>query len=275
MRVVIEVPGWQAVCFSAPVVETYRAGALARHPVGRQPRPRPVQGGRRPRRVRGPHGPLLRPRADRGRGPARPAGRLRRRQRLQVRGAVGVRARPVHAGRRRSTPSSARGCIEMAAGLLRANLDTPDAGHQHRQPRGSGRLRPLRQAVPALQHADRGRASTASRPASPTGARTASCSCRCPSPIPTSSTAARADEAGASGWRRRGRRDRDDEPRRPADAERADAPAASLGRPTAPTPASARARAGAPADLGRASRPASGALDPLLGAGLTGRRDRR
>ena len=33
MRVVIEVPGWQAVCFSAPVVETYRAGALSRHPV--------------------------------------------------------------------------------------------------------------------------------------------------------------------------------------------------------------------------------------------------
>src|SRR4051794_6236665 len=33
MRVVIEVPGWQAVCFSAPVVETYRAGALRRHPV--------------------------------------------------------------------------------------------------------------------------------------------------------------------------------------------------------------------------------------------------
>jgi endonuclease VIII len=33
MRVVIEVPGWQAVCFSAPVVETYRAGAFTRHPV--------------------------------------------------------------------------------------------------------------------------------------------------------------------------------------------------------------------------------------------------
>jgi endonuclease-8 len=33
MRVVIEVPGWQAVCFSAPVVETYRAGAFSRHPV--------------------------------------------------------------------------------------------------------------------------------------------------------------------------------------------------------------------------------------------------
>jgi endonuclease-8 len=33
MRVVIEVPGWQAVCFSAPVVETYRAGEFTRHPV--------------------------------------------------------------------------------------------------------------------------------------------------------------------------------------------------------------------------------------------------
>jgi endonuclease-8 len=32
MRVVIEVPGWQAVCFSAPVVETYRAGEFSRHP---------------------------------------------------------------------------------------------------------------------------------------------------------------------------------------------------------------------------------------------------
>jgi endonuclease-8 len=32
MRVVIEVPGWQAVCFSAPVVETFRAGEFTRHP---------------------------------------------------------------------------------------------------------------------------------------------------------------------------------------------------------------------------------------------------
>jgi len=32
MRVVIEVPGWQAVCFGAPLVETYRAKALSRHP---------------------------------------------------------------------------------------------------------------------------------------------------------------------------------------------------------------------------------------------------
>jgi endonuclease-8 len=36
MRVVIEVPGWQAVCFSAPVVETYRARSFNRHP-GRGP----------------------------------------------------------------------------------------------------------------------------------------------------------------------------------------------------------------------------------------------
>jgi endonuclease-8 len=32
MRVIIEVPGWQAVCFSAPVVETYRAKDYRRHP---------------------------------------------------------------------------------------------------------------------------------------------------------------------------------------------------------------------------------------------------
>ncbi len=32
-RVVIEVPGWQAVCFSAPVVETYRNKELTRHPL--------------------------------------------------------------------------------------------------------------------------------------------------------------------------------------------------------------------------------------------------
>ncbi len=31
-RVVMEVPGWTAVCFSAPVVETYRAADLRRHP---------------------------------------------------------------------------------------------------------------------------------------------------------------------------------------------------------------------------------------------------
>ena len=59
IRVVIEVPGWQAVCFSAPVVETYRAGALSRHPVAGSLGPT-CAGRRRPRRVRGPHGPLLR-----------------------------------------------------------------------------------------------------------------------------------------------------------------------------------------------------------------------
>jgi len=32
MRVVIEVPGWVAVCFSAPVVETYREFDMYRHP---------------------------------------------------------------------------------------------------------------------------------------------------------------------------------------------------------------------------------------------------
>jgi endonuclease VIII len=31
-RVVMEVPGWTAVCFNAPVVETYRAADLRRHP---------------------------------------------------------------------------------------------------------------------------------------------------------------------------------------------------------------------------------------------------
>jgi endonuclease-8 len=32
LRVAIEVPGWQAVCFSAPVVETYRALPFTHHP---------------------------------------------------------------------------------------------------------------------------------------------------------------------------------------------------------------------------------------------------
>ena len=88
-RVIIEVPGWQAVCFSAPVVRTYRAGEFV-------PNPRLAE--------LGPD--LCRPDADldecvaridrfcepehhRRRGAARPAHRLRRRQRLQVRGAVG------------------------------------------------------------------------------------------------------------------------------------------------------------------------------------------
>ena len=57
MRVVIEVPGWQAVCFSAPVVETYRAGEFSRHPGRRHARARPVHGRRRPRRVRRADGP--------------------------------------------------------------------------------------------------------------------------------------------------------------------------------------------------------------------------
>ncbi|MFM7536268.1 MAG: Fpg/Nei family DNA glycosylase [Acidimicrobiales bacterium] len=33
MRCVLEVPGWQAVCFNAPVVEVYRSREMSRHPL--------------------------------------------------------------------------------------------------------------------------------------------------------------------------------------------------------------------------------------------------
>ena len=64
-----------------------------------------------------------------------PRGRVRRRQRLQVRGAVGVRARPVHGGRcprQRAAGKDHRDRRHHAAGQPRH----PDAGHQHGQPQG-------------------------------------------------------------------------------------------------------------------------------------------
>ena len=155
MRVVIEVPGWQAVCFSAPVVETYRAGALTRHPVA------------------GSLGPdLCKEDAD----IADCVARMARYCDAELTAAEALLDQRVACGVGNVyksevlwaceldpfTPVGALDTgqrtrlIEMAAGLLRANLDTPDARHQHGEPRGSGGVRPLRQAVPALQHTDRG-----------------------------------------------------------------------------------------------------------------------
>ena len=45
MRAVIEVEGFEAVCFNAPVVETFRARDFARHPGRGHARAGPVRSG--------------------------------------------------------------------------------------------------------------------------------------------------------------------------------------------------------------------------------------
>ena len=124
MRALIEVPDWTAVCFNAPVVETYR-GPTPTATRARAARARPVPRRRRSRPLRRAAARLRRPAGDRGRGAARPAGVLRGRQRLSLRGPVGVRAEPVRPGRRRSPRPTPCASSTSPPSLLRANLPTP------------------------------------------------------------------------------------------------------------------------------------------------------
>ena len=254
-----------------------------RHPGLGQPRPRPVPRGRRPRRVRAPHGAatatgrppvaevLLDQRIACGVGnvyksevlwaceldPFTPIGALDHEQR----GALLERRQP-------------------AAGQPRP----ADAGHGARQPGGLavyGRTgKPCFRCGTPIEVRQARRAG----PQSPTGARAASCSCRCPSPIPTSSTASREPRRPAlplggggrlrrtasPGWaaiaeaRRPGRRPR--QRHRPRPRERR--PPMPAPTPASPIP-SRRARA-----LPRRPR-ARPTSTRSLGAGVTGRRDRR
>ena len=173
MRVVIEVEGLEAVCFSAPVVRdlpgqglrrTTRAGA----PLG----PDLCEPGRRPRRVRGAHRPVLRRVDHGGRGAARPAGRLGRGQRLQERGPVGLRGAPVHPGRgaRRRHPAGAAG----DAGRVPPGQPRPaDRTTLPGSPRAWRCTAATASRATGAARTSRS-AATASSPGSPTGARCAS-----------------------------------------------------------------------------------------------------
>ena len=129
-RVIIEVPGWQAVCFSAPVVRTYRAKEFLPNPRLAKLGPDLCQPDADLDGVRRPHRPAAASRDDhRGRGAARPAHRLRRGQRLQVRGAV-ARASCTRSPRSAPCSPEQRDALLATAGrLLRANLDRPQPGH--------------------------------------------------------------------------------------------------------------------------------------------------
>ena len=177
MRVVIEVPGLEAVCFYAPVVETYRAtGLRRRHPGSALLGPDLCDPDARRRRVRGADAPVLRRDHDGGRAPARPAGRGRRGQRLQERGAVGLRRPPVHPGGRARSRSTRSRLLDDGLGFPAGQPRPAHPHHPARQCRGGGGLRALRQALLPLWHADRGSPGMASSPGSPTGARTANAS---------------------------------------------------------------------------------------------------
>jgi hypothetical protein len=172
LRALVAVPGWEAVCFSAPQVQTYRGrrsaattrSATSGPTCATEARPR-----RGPAPLRG--DPRARHRGRRR--AARPAGRGGHRQRLQVRGAAPLPGRPVPARGRRArgrAPPAPRGRRPAAA----------PQPHHHPAHHG-GRARPARSpstAGPADRAGCAARRSawsaTASRPAAPTGVRAAS-----------------------------------------------------------------------------------------------------
>ena len=155
-RVIIEVPGWQAVCFSAPVVRTYRAKEFLPNPrlanLGPdlcQPDPDLDECLARIDRLVEPETTVAEVLLDQ-----RIASR--RRERLQVRGALALRAAPLHPDRcpaPRAAPRAAGRGRSPAA--LQPRPAEPD--HRARRPRRCGRLRPPCQAVSPLRHAHRGR----------------------------------------------------------------------------------------------------------------------
>ena len=107
LRVLIEVDGWVAVCFNAPMVETYRRPDPLRHPGLRGARartsPGPTPTSSAASTCAGHYDDGGRPAR---RGAARPAGVVRARQRVPLRAPVGRAAQPVRARRR---PLRARG----------------------------------------------------------------------------------------------------------------------------------------------------------------------
>ena len=98
------------------------------------------------------HPPVLRRVDHGGRAAARPAGRVRRRQRLQERGPVGLRRAPVHPGRR-ARRRDPRGRCRDGRRVPPGQPRPADPHDAPRQRRGRGGLRALRQAVLPVRHA--------------------------------------------------------------------------------------------------------------------------
>ena len=162
-RVIIEVPGWQAVCFSAPVVRTYRAREFV-------PNPRLAE--------LGPD--LCRPdadiaecvdRIDRCRAPDTTVAEVLLDQRI----ACGVgnvyksevlwatELHPVHPDRRPGA-RAARGAARHRGQAAPGQPRPPAAGHRARCARRGRRLRPPPEAVLPLRHARRGGQARRARP---------------------------------------------------------------------------------------------------------------
>ena len=154
-----------AVCFNAPVVKLLRPGAERRHPGPRQP------GARRPGRARrrrgvSPPGPGRAPRTAPRRAAPRPAGGVRHRQHLALRGPVRRGPQPVDAPCPPSRTSSltpwwlppagscgpastpARGC-PTGAGSTAGRAAVPPVPHAGAVPQ-PGRPGPHRLLVPDL-----------------------------------------------------------------------------------------------------------------------------
>ena len=150
MRALIEVADWSAVCFNAPVVETYRAPDVHRHPGLGGLGPDLCRPDADLRRCIDALLAVRRPAGDRGRGVARSAGVLWGRQRLPLRGPLGLRDEPVRPGERarRGRRRSARPRRRQA---VAGQPPERRAGHRARPARGPRRVRPHRAALPALR----------------------------------------------------------------------------------------------------------------------------
>ena len=155
-RVVVRVDdGTTAVCFAAPIVELRREGDRARPPNprvadARPPRSRPLRIRRRSRRSAGSaRGARTRHRA--GNGVARPTGRGRDRQRLQVGDLLG-RTHPAVHGHRRARRSGPAAHLRDRSAPAHTQ---PDDGAAHDVRRRARGVPPGRAALPPLRREDR------------------------------------------------------------------------------------------------------------------------
>ena len=164
LRAAIETTDWVAVCFNAPIVETYRQ---LRPPPPSRPsarsgptcaRPTPISTSASTSLLHYPDQD-----ADR-RGAARPARDVRGRQRLPLRGAVGQRDEPVRA-RRRPRPTTTRSSSSSPRPrCCGARTVHGQADHDPDVRRWAGRVRTQRSALPAVRRHDRGAPHRRARP---------------------------------------------------------------------------------------------------------------
>ena len=154
LRAAIETTEWVAVCFNAPIVETYREPDRRRHPGRGRLGPDLCKTTTDLAdvvdlvlRIPGAGGPT--PRRD-----ARSTCDVWGRQRLPLRGAVGDRAEPVGARRRPHPPRRGRARQHRGRDVAGRRPHRP-AGHEPRRPGWTGGVRTQRSGLRAVPRDDR------------------------------------------------------------------------------------------------------------------------